>query len=76
MNITLTFTVSAAMVVGFSVLCLVLVTAFCVVAGLFNGPDPYRIGWVFGLIVYVCGWVVPSLVAWAVWATWFRGGAT
>jgi hypothetical protein len=75
-NITLTFTLSAAVVVGFSILCLLLVTGFCFIAGLFDGPDPYGIAWMFGLIFYACGWVVPSLVAWAVWATWFRGGAT
>jgi hypothetical protein len=71
-GMTITFSVqfSALMVVAFSLFCLMATTAFCWVSGLFDGNDPWGIGWMFGLIFYCCGWVVPSLVAWATWATW------
>lgn len=73
MTIAISTSVLALVVV--SLLFLLFVTAFCWRAGLFDGPDPYGIGWLFGFMFYVCGWVVPSLVAWAAWATWFRSAA-
>ena len=72
MSVTFSIQFSAAMVIGFSLLLLIAVTAFCVKSGLWDDGDPWGIGWMFTIIIYACFWAVPSLAAWAVWATWLR----
>lgn len=75
MTLTFSITLSGALVIGFSVFLLIATTGFCLIAGLFDGDDPWGVAWIFTLIIYGICWAMPSLIAWAVWATWFRGGS-
>lgn len=71
---TLTLSLPLLMLVGFSLLLFISVTIFCHSQGMFDGGGGYLggIDALFTLIVYGMFWAVPSLMAWAVWATWFR----
>lgn len=53
---TLTLSLPFLLLAGFSLLLFIGVTIFCHHA----------------TIVYLICWAVPSLLAWAVWATWWR----
>lgn len=35
-------------------------------------PDSTGLGLVFTLLGFAMAWAIPSLVAWALWATWLR----
>lgn len=70
--IMLAISTDLAIVIGFSVLMFALVTLFCYKTGSFDGSDTLGIGAVFTWLFYLAFWIVPSLVAWAAWATWWR----
>ena len=59
-----------------SLLLFIGVTIFCHQAGMFDagGGGGFVAGLdsLFATIVYLICWAVPSLLAWAVWATWWR----
>lgn len=53
-----------------SVALLIAATVICYWAGFFDN-DTFDIGSLFAFVVYLLVWVIPSLIAWGVWATWF-----
>ena len=71
---TVTLTLPFLMLAGFSLALFIGVTIFCHFQGLFDNGGGYLggIDALFTIIVYSMFWAVPSLMAWAVWATWFR----
>ena len=71
---TLTLSLPFLLLAGFSLGLFIGVTILCHTQGLFEGGGVYLAGIdsLFTLILYAVLWAVPSLGAWAVWATWFR----
>ena len=55
---------SAALFIG--------VTALTIWQGMWDGGDPYGVGAMFICFIYMVLWALPSLIIWAVWATWFK----
>lgn len=73
MTFTLSISAGALFVVGLSVALFVAVSVFCRWHRMFDEwSDPMNFMALFVLLAYAVLWAVPSLVAWAVWATWFR----
>ena len=73
---TLTLSLPFLLLAGFSLLLFIGVMIFCYQAGMFDagGGSGFVAGLdsLFATIVYLICWAVPSLLAWAVWATWWR----
>jgi hypothetical protein len=53
-----------------SVAPLIAATVICYWTGLFDG-DSLGVGSLFAFVVYLLVWVIPSLVSWLVYITWF-----
>lgn len=74
MTLTLTLPLPLLLLLGFSGLLFLVVTALCHRRGLFDSCG--GLGDVFAglflIVNYAIFWAVPSLLAWAVWATWFK----
>jgi len=71
---TLTISLPLLILLGISLALFATVTVLCHCQGLFDGGDGYLAGLdsLFTLILYGMFWAVPSLMAWAIWATWWR----
>jgi hypothetical protein len=69
---TFTISLAAVLLLAFSALCFIGTTVFIRRMGGHGGSDTYGIGALFDMLIYLALWVVPSLLAWAVWATWLR----
>ena len=78
MSLTITLSAGALVVIAIAVILFVVVTVVCHQAGMFDGGSGYLGGLdsLFVIIAYAVLWAVPSLLAWAAWATWFRGQAS
>lgn len=72
MTLTIALSTGAVFLIVASAMLFIAVTVFCGYAGLFDGGDTYGIGALFTLAIYAILWAIPSLVAWGVWAMWFR----
>ena len=72
MEFAITLSGGAVAIIGVSIVLFALVTALCIQQGLFGADDQYGIAFLFALCFYAALWAVPSLLIWAVWATWFR----
>ena len=73
MTFSISLSLGAVLLLAMSLLLFVLVTWFCVSQGLFDDGGGYiDLSGFFVFVIYVIGWAMPSLVAWAVWATWFQ----
>lgn len=70
----ITLTIPFLLLSCFSMLLFICVTIFCYWQGMFDGGGGYAGGLdgLFIVIAYAVLWVVPTLLAWAVWATWWR----
>lgn len=72
---TVTVSVGILFVLGVALVMTGLVTWACKAWGLFENtggnylPDT---GWFFSVALYIIGVGIPTLLAWAVWATWFK----
>ena len=75
----MTFTIPLSLmgIAAFSAFLFIAVTIICWRNGMFDGGGGYAGGLdaLFTIIAYAILWAIPSLAAWAVYATWF-GGAT
>jgi hypothetical protein len=71
---TITLTTPFLLLGGLSLLLFVGVTILCHWQGMFDGGGGYAGGLdgFFIVIAYAVFWAVPSLLVWAVWATWWR----
>lgn len=72
---TLTISLSVLILLGISVALFIGVTVFCHREGMFDaGGGGYCAGLdgLFMIGIYLIFWALPSLIAWAVWATWLR----
>lgn len=72
MSFTVTLSAAALFALAGSAALFVIATIICAREKLFSANDSYEIGALFGLCVYALVWLVPSLLSWAVWATWWR----
>lgn len=70
--ITIALPTGLAIIIAVSVVLFILVTFLCGLSGLFDGHDSMGIGALMIVIFYSALWLVPSLLAWAVWATWWK----
>lgn len=68
----ITIPIGLLAVLCISLVLFILVTLSCHRSGLFDGTDSLGIGALFTLLFYALGWLIPSLAAWAAWATWWR----
>lgn len=72
---TITFTLPFLLLAGFSLALFIGVTILAHSQGMFDGSGGGYLGGIdalFTIILYAVFWAVPSLLAWAVWATWWR----
>lgn len=69
---TITLSLWPLALIAISVVLFIAITWFCVSTDLFNSEGMFNINPVFVLVLYACGWAVPSLGMWAIYATWFR----
>jgi hypothetical protein len=75
---TFSLSIGAMALIALTIVLFVGMTLLCWLGGLFDGAggafgcdtSPLFIAFFFAI-----GWALPSLAAWAVWATWFRGAA-
>lgn len=71
----MTFSISLAVLVGlaFSAVLFIIATVICWRQGLFDGGGGYAGGLdaVFIIFMYVIFWILPSILTWAIYATWF-----
>jgi hypothetical protein len=74
MNFTITVTLPFVLLACFSLLLFIVVTIYAVRQGLFEQTGGYAAGieGLFTGLLYSIFWAVPSLFAWAAWATWWR----
>lgn len=72
MTFTLTLGLVPLVLIGVSVILFGLATWACASQGLFEGSDTFGVGAMFTLVIYAVLWAIPSLIAWAVYATWFK----
>lgn len=72
MTVSVTLSLGAAVLMIFSLVLFVVVTVVQRHMGMFDGADSLGIGGLFSLLFYVLFWALPSVLAWAVWATWLR----
>lgn len=73
----MTITVSAGVlfVLGVALVMTGLVTWVCKAGGLFEktgGDYLSDIDWFLSVALYIIGVGIPTLLAWAIWATWFK----
>ncbi|MFN3303053.1 MAG: hypothetical protein ACK44A_04960 [Roseateles sp.] len=71
---TLTLSLPVLILLGISLALFIATTYLCHSQGMFDGGGGYAGGLdgLFTVILYAIFWAIPSLIAWAVWATWFR----
>lgn len=71
---TVTLTMPFLLLAGLSLLLFIGATILAHQQGLFDGGGGYAGGLdaVFIVILYAVFWAIPSLLAWAVWATWWK----
>lgn len=72
---TITLTLPFLLLAGFSLGLFIGVTILCHQQGLFDAGGGGYLGGIdalFTIILYAILWAIPSLIAWAAWATWFR----
>lgn len=72
---TLTISLSALVLICFSVALFIGVTVLCFMQGMFDGGGggyAGGLGSLFTIVFYAIFWALPSLAAWAIWATWWR----
>lgn len=71
---TMTITLPLMLLAGFSALLFLVVTVLCHRRGFFDSCSGVGAGFagLFLVVTYAILWAVPSLLAWAVWATWFK----
>ena len=72
---TLTLSLPVLILIGISLALFVGVTILAHSQGMFDGGGGGYLGGIdalFTIILYVVFWAVPSLLAWAIWATWWR----
>lgn len=71
---TITLTLPFLLLAGFSLLLFIAVTFLAHQQGMFDGGGGYAGGLdgLFLMMLYALLWAAPSLLAWAVWATWWR----
>ncbi|MGE0745279.1 MAG: hypothetical protein AB7K86_08530 [Rhodospirillales bacterium] len=70
-EVTFAISWAALSLIGLSAALFIGVTVLCRRAGFFEA-DNYGIGALFALGAYSVLWAIPTLIAWAVWATWLR----
>ena len=72
---TLTLSLPVLILIGISFAMFIGVTILAHSQGMFDGGGGGYLGGIdalFTIILYAVFWVVPSLLAWAIWATWWR----
>ena len=72
---TLTLSLSVLVLIGISLSLFVGVTILAHSQGMFDRGGGGYLGGInalFTIILYAVFWAVPSLLAWAIWATWWR----
>jgi hypothetical protein len=71
---TITLSLPFLLLAGFSLLLFIGVTILGHYQGMFDGGDGYAggLGGLFLIILYAILWAGPSLLAWAIWATWWK----
>lgn len=71
---TLTISLPVLILLCISFALFVGVTILCLSQGLFDRGGGYLggIDAMFTIIIYAVAWAIPSLLAWAAWATWWR----
>jgi len=68
---TITLSLPILILLGISVVLFIATTLLCFQQGLFDN-DSYGIGAMFALLIYAILWAIPSVLAWAIWATWIK----
>jgi hypothetical protein len=71
---TFTITLPVLILLGISLALFIGTTVLAHYQGMFDNSGGYAGGLdgLFLLILYAIFWAIPSLVAWAIWATWLR----
>ena len=71
---TLTLSLPVLVLLGISFALFIGVTILAHSQGMLDGGGGYLggIDALFTIILYAVFWAVPSLLAWAIWATWWR----
>ena len=73
MDIHFAISTGALVIIGLSIALFIATTWLCYLQGMFDGsPDTYGVGAIFTMFFYMLFWGIPTLVIWAVWATWFK----
>lgn len=72
MTFAIELTSTALIIAACSCVLFLFVTWLAHSQGIFDGGDPFGIAFIFGLALYAALWATPSLLAWAVYATWFK----
>jgi len=70
----MTFTISngATLMLAFSACLFTVVTAISIKEDMWNDEWNAGLGVIALVMLYGFLWAIPSLLVWAVWATWFR----
>lgn len=61
-----------AWIVGVSAITFIVLTVVLFREGVFDGSDLFGLNVLFATLTYAVLWLIPSLLAWAIWATWFN----
>ena len=69
---TFTITLPFILLLAFSFVMFILATLLNWQQGLFEPASDYGVGGFFALTIYAILWVIPSLAAWAIYATWWK----
>lgn len=72
MTYSITMNVWHLGLIFFSVILFIAAGLLCKSQGLFDGPDTYGIGGFFIVGIFAIFWGMPSVLAWAIWATWIK----
>lgn len=71
MNVQFTVHAWAPALIGLST-ALLFATTFFVVKNRLNHKDQFGFGLMLTIILYAVFWVIPSILAWAIYATWWK----
>lgn len=69
---TFTITLPLILLLAFSFVMFILATLLNWQQGLFEPASDYGFGGLFAAMIYAILWAIPSLLAWAIYATWGR----
>lgn len=72
MDIYISLSIATIIMLCVSIILFLAVSIFAYTQGMFDGGGDYNLAPIFIATFYAIGWVIPSLLMWAIYATWFK----